>query len=215
MCKWYEGKVPMAHTTKETINNKLVYSKLIEDWKGPSYQHVLECTCGTKFTRRGNDLLRKKGYISCGCSRNLYQRLDNPTDSLRNSVVLAYKTNANKKNLEFRLTDEEVISYFDKPCHYCGILNYNSTHTRKRKDRKFYKDRQFTFNYNGIDRIDSSIGYTKENCITCCKICNISKNNLSEKEFLDWLKRAYTWTFNDQSQDVGPSGSETGSTVSK
>lgn len=198
----------MAQITKESINKKLVYSKLIEDWKGPSFYHELQCCCGKIYQRRGADLIYKKGYTNCGCSIGKQAYLKNPEDALRNSVILVYKTNALKKKLEFKLTDAQVISYFTQPCYYCGIIEYNSTHTRKRKGRKVIKDRQYTFKYNGIDRVDPKKGYILSNCVACCKVCNISKNNLSKEEFLNWLKRAYLWTFNDQSKDLEPSGSK-------
>lgn len=45
--------------------------------------------------------------------------------------------------------------------------------------------------YNGIDRVDSSLGYTVDNVVPCCKLCNQAKNNLSKQEFVDWVKRVY------------------------
>ncbi len=56
--------------------------------------------------------------------------------------------------------------------------------------------------YNGVDRVDKSIGYTKTNCVTCCSICNMSKRQLSLQEWLHWVDRIYTHqhtvtTFND------------------
>lgn len=200
MCKWYVTNVPMTQITKESINKKLIYAQLIEDWKGPSFLHRLQCNCGNKYERRGADLIYKKGYTSCGCSKGKEAYLNSPEDSLKNSVVLAYKTNATKKKIHFELTDQEIVSFFDLPCNYCGVLKYNTVHTRKRKGRRVIKDRQYTFAYNGIDRIDPKLGYTMSNCVPCCKVCNISKNNLSKQEFLNWLKKAYSWTFNDYSE---------------
>lgn len=43
----------------------------------------------------------------------------------------------------------------------------------------------------GVDRIDNSIGYTKENSKSCCKICNYMKNNYSIKEFLSHIQKIY------------------------
>ena len=37
--------------------------------------------------------------------------------------------------------------------------------------------------YNGIDRLDSSLGYTKDNIVTCCKICNYAKNKMKFEDF--------------------------------
>ena len=44
---------------------------------------------------------------------------------------------------------------------------------------------------NGIDRIDSSKGYTVENSVPCCKYCNTAKNTMSVDEFLKWIGRVY------------------------
>jgi hypothetical protein len=38
--------------------------------------------------------------------------------------------------------------------------------------------------YNGLDRIDSSKGYTRDNVEPCCVICNTMKWTLSKKDFL-------------------------------
>ncbi len=45
------------------------------------------------------------------------------------------------------------------------------------------------FEYSGIDRVDSSVGYSMNNCIPCCKVCNWSKTNQSVGEFLAWAQR--------------------------
>ena len=42
---------------------------------------------------------------------------------------------------------------------------------------------------NGIDRRDSSKGYEKDNCVSCCKHCNYVKGNLSTSDFEEWTIR--------------------------
>ena len=42
---------------------------------------------------------------------------------------------------------------------------------------------------NGIDRIDNNIGYTKENSVPCCEICNKAKRDMSYNDFINYLKR--------------------------
>lgn len=46
----------------------------------------------------------------------------------------------------------------------------------------------FDYTYNGIDRVNNDIGYIKNNCIPCCKICNRAKNSMSYDDFLNWIK---------------------------
>jgi hypothetical protein len=43
----------------------------------------------------------------------------------------------------------------------------------------------------GIDRIDSTQGYTKANSRSCCTMCNKAKSNTPESVFLDWVARVY------------------------
>jgi hypothetical protein len=40
------------------------------------------------------------------------------------------------------------------------------------------------FQYNGIDRVDSSKGYYIDNCVPCCGICNTCKMDLTLDEFI-------------------------------
>ena len=44
---------------------------------------------------------------------------------------------------------------------------------------------------NGLDRVDSSKGYTIDNVVPCCAICNTAKNKMTQKEFKEWIKTVY------------------------
>jgi hypothetical protein len=41
----------------------------------------------------------------------------------------------------------------------------------------------------GLDRIDSSVGYTKENILPCCRRCNVAKNDMPIKDFLELCRK--------------------------
>lgn len=43
------------------------------------------------------------------------------------------------------------------------------------------------FKYNGLDRIDNSVGYTEDNCVPCCAVCNRAKNSMGYNEFIEYL----------------------------
>ncbi len=77
-----------------------------------------------------------------------------------------YKIRAKEKNLEWDITDEEARKYFNSKCYYCNMLT----------------------NYNGIDRLDSTKGYTKNNIVSCCKICNYMKGIKSVEDFIKIIK---------------------------
>lgn len=59
--------------------------------------------------------------------------------------------------------------------------------------KKDYQDE--VLKINGIDRIDSNIGYTKENSVSCCKFCNFAKHTMSESDFYKWIRRVYEYNF--------------------
>lgn len=69
----------------------------------------------------------------------------------------------------FKKTFTLDLEYFEKnitlPCYYCGSKQTDAISM-------------------GIDRIDSKKGYSSENCVPCCKKCNLAKFTYSPKEFI-------------------------------
>ena len=55
-------------------------------------------------------------------------------------------------------------------CHYCGKEQTKG---------------------NGIDRIDSSKGYNKDNILPCCRTCNVMKMAHSYSDFLKHISTIY------------------------
>lgn len=45
--------------------------------------------------------------------------------------------------------------------------------------------------YNGLDRLDNTKGYTKDNVAPCCTVCNSAKGTLTVTEFSEWVERIY------------------------
>ena len=88
------------------------------------------------------------------------------------------------KGLTSNLTGQEALDLFKSECHYCGIKNSN---------KYIYKQPHFShiFYYNGIDRINSKKGYIKGNVVSCCKRCNVAKNDMDYNEFINLVKRIY------------------------
>ena len=80
----------------------------------------------------------------------------------------SYINNALKREYEFTLNFEEFCELVDKECFYC--------HHNISKET------------NGIDRIDNSKGYTKENTVSCCEKCNRIKHAYHINFFLEKCK---------------------------
>jgi hypothetical protein len=100
-----------------------------------------------------------------------------------NRVKKQYLHGAKKRKLQFNLTDSEIDALIMSNCSYCGF-EPNQCYTLK--DRNNYQ-----FYYNGIDRIDSSVGYEPNNVVPCCKTCNFAKGTMSSGEFYLWIERVY------------------------
>jgi hypothetical protein len=84
------------------------------------------------------------------------------------NIYQNYKGNAKHVNRVFDLTLEDVILIIDSSCYYCGDINSN-----------------------GIDRINNDIGYTIENSVPCCYICNQMKHKFTKEVFLNQISLIY------------------------
>jgi hypothetical protein len=163
-----------------------------------------KCICGKIVYRSGNSLRRYK-IPNCGCKKGLGRSLPNQLAHKR-AIISDYMRHAKDRNLEFLLSEEEAVEIILKNCIYCGSAPSNfKTVKPSRKLRNKYNCNITTLYYNGIDRIDSSKGYTIDNCVPCCHKCNRSKSDLSLEDWKLWIRSLYQKMFNDQSKDVGSS----------
>ena len=135
------------------------------------------CECGNYTTIKKHDVINGKTK-SCGCFQKEWALLEGDEAPFR-EVINRYKQTARIKNLEFDLSKEIFRKLFNSNCYYCGgePSNVKTSWTG------------ITFIYNGIDRIDSSKGYVKNNVVSCCKICNYAKRDMSQLEFMEWINR--------------------------
>jgi 5-methylcytosine-specific restriction endonuclease McrA len=103
------------------------------------------------------------------------------------AIIGQYKRNAKKRGQNYELTEKQFAEITKKDCHYCGAKPNNVT---KHSIQSFGK-----YIYNGIDRINSNKGYTIENIVPCCKLCNQAKNDLTLQEFKDLIEKIYLKMF--------------------
>ena len=52
------------------------------------------------------------------------------------------------------------------------------------------------YKYNGIDRVDNEKGYEEGNVVPCCKICNVAKHDMEQKDFIFWARSVAEHTKN-------------------
>lgn len=72
---------------------------------------------------------------------------------------------AKKRGMEYTLQVERAIELLHEPCAYCGGEG------------------------GGLDRVDSSIGYTPENTVPCCNTCNVMKNDTPKGDWLAHMRK--------------------------
>ncbi len=104
-------------------------------------------------------------------------------EAAKNLVIRSYRSGAEARNLEFSLSDEEILSLTQQNCYYCDSAP--SQVATSNGDTGDYI-------YNGIDRLDNNVGYTPENCVPCCKRCNEWKRAIPEEEFLAHIMKIAT-----------------------
>lgn len=102
-----------------------------------------------------------------------------------------YKKKARKRGLLFELSYEDFVDITQHECYLCGVQpSQVYVHTQGRKS---YDNNPFT--YNGIDRVENSIGYVTGNLASSCGTCNMAKRFLDIESFLKYIKRAYKFNF--------------------
>lgn len=134
------------------------------------------CDCGNIKIIQGESI--KSGTTtSCGCN---FKYFDN--QSSKNHLFSNYKSRARRSNLKFELSFCEFEKLTQNICFYC-----------EQKPQQIIKPSKYSqeFIYNGIDRINNSKGYIKNNVVTCCKLCNTMKGVLDKEVFLNHVKKIY------------------------
>lgn len=84
----------------------------------------------------------------------------------------AYQRGAEQRGYAFDLTIEAFEQLVAQNCIYCNMQPLK---------RIWYIDKYYYF--NGIDRVDNTLGYTISNCVPCCSGCNRCKGTLTVEYF--------------------------------
>jgi len=136
------------------------------------------CDCGETVERDPNSIAYNitQGMIpNCGCLKRLPEG-----EASRNNCLRAYKKDAKKRGLEWELTKDEAFVLFSGNCHYCDAQSTNNS-----------KGVNGDYKYNGIDRLNSNVGYNILNCVSCCKHCNRIKGTMDLDELRQYIVNVY------------------------
>lgn len=174
-CGCLKGKNRLKNRIGNTYGQLTVISRSSNFIKKGSLW-VCKCSCGNT-TEVTACALQVKNRRSCGkCLRGKGEVAG------YNKHFSTYVKNARLKGLCFDITEDQFKHLIKQECYYCGAaprqLGYKT----------------FTpYHANGIDRVDSDVGYTIENCVPACSDCNIGKNKKSKSQFLAWIKRVHDY----------------------
>jgi len=176
--------------TGKNFNRLTVIKRSYPNTKQGHPRWLCKCDCGIEKVINGTDLRIGKTQ-SCGClqreivsKKRLKPRLSNMRVTISN-----YKAGAERRGLEWDLTEEQFKEITQKDCYYCGT---------KPNNRIENKGSNGAYIYNGIDRVNNNKGYTIENSVPCCYTCNRRKGKSSLQEYKDWIKQTYIKLWSNQ-----------------
>ena len=121
---------------------------------------------------------------TCSSCREQNQKQDKRRDKIHRNLLVkkninqsfrSYTKEAKRRNIEFNLSKDNFFDIIKNNCYYCGEMN---------QEKKF----------NGIDRMDSSVGYLLENCVSCCSLCNYLKNKTPIDIFMKRLQHMVSYS---------------------
>lgn len=144
------------------------------------------CDCSKECLVRGNSLRRGRTK-SCGCMSGTFASAalsKEPGLSNVNQLYNTYKNQARRREYEWKLSLEEFREIIKENCYYCGIEPLQKIIVPNISGERVLL-------YNGIDRVNNTIGYTMDNIVPACGTCNIAKKKLSLEEFVKWIERVY------------------------
>ena len=154
-----------------------------KQWKENNYEKVAEYWMNSrqhKIERVGiEEYLKDNANNAQNWRDNNPDKVMGNNENKRNSYesqYAVYGRSAELKQLEFNITFDEYEKIVKNPCHYCGIIQDRGTEQ-----------------FNGIDRVNNTIGYILDNCVSCCKMCNYMKKSLSRDVFVNRVEHILTF----------------------
>jgi len=180
-----------GQSAAKILNNKIIGSvQIISDIPiiiNNRKQYLTKCLiCSKESTRRLDHLEGKNIPQYCKyCRDSSVAKLRVSTNTPFNALYSNCRTGAKSRKLEFNITKEEALYIMLQNCYYCNNSPKESSTSKKnnRTDTPFF--------HNGIDRLDSKIGYIKNNCVPCCGVCNMMKNKFPKDLFFEQISKIY------------------------
>jgi hypothetical protein len=172
---------------------------LVSELVGKNKTWICRCSCGSeKRFWKISSISKQK---TCGCGTDS----TGLTAKQRRSMLTrmqGYKSGAKKRLLEWELSYEDFVEVSTGNCFYCNsdpkIWDCVSNAPSIQKDSPNIRKEDYKIKFNGIDRLNSDIGYVLENVVTCCTNCNRAKSDMSLSEFRSHTEKIYLWLFHKE-----------------
>jgi len=181
--------MPLNWAKKDMIGKRfgrlLVLSEIEERTENGSVSWNCLCDCGNKTIGIGS-VLRAGKKNSCGCLALESVRIEKYMASF-NKLYAAYKRGAKHRGHSFTISKETFKIIVKSNCFYCGEEPKQICQNNGKGN--FYGN----FIYNGIDRIDNTLGYVASNIVPCCFKCNQMKLSKTQEDFLKKIKNIYEY----------------------
>ena len=170
---------------KNRVFGKLTVISRADKTSGGNYRWNCVCSCG-KNAKVGGTNLQNGHTKSCGCLQPHLSSLNSTINNRKEGAAFRkllrqYKSSAQERSIEWALSEEDFRVLVTSACFYTGRLPQSVSRAASGE----------IFVHNGIDRLDSSKGYSTENCVSCCTVVNYAKRSLSVEDFLQMVKEVF------------------------
>ncbi len=189
-----------AHNRVEMIG------KIYNSWKVLEHSHTngkiayykcecLECSSTHIVDGRNIRSGLSKRCTSCGLKATNKSQAGTKK-SKKTSVEIAEQylmhqkmKSARSRGHAWALTLENFKDLIYKDCDYCGEAPCTTVNPTKGMALQQSRATECFITYNGIDRVDSNLGYVENNVVTCCQQCNRAKLDYTKEKFIAWARK--------------------------
>jgi hypothetical protein len=152
-----------------------------------------KCDCGSDKIV-STKLLRSNQTRSCGClqhsERNFHKNWEG-TQHIAKTFFTNIQRGAKSRNIVFDITITDLEELYIKQNKKCALSGIDLIFSNVTKNK-------FGIGNASLDRIDSSIGYIKNNIQWVDKKINIMKNKLNQSEFVDLCSKIYKYNYENK-----------------
>jgi hypothetical protein len=150
---------------------------------------LCQCDCGIIKPVSGANL-RNRHSKSCGCW-NVYATTQRNLKPKYYWIFSMVKRVAKYNNKVCSLTYDDILEFVKiNKCHYCSGDIVWKEHGIVGELHSYM-----------LDRKNNSIGYTKENCVVCCSVCNRVKFDVFTYDEMLYLGKIVEKIFNERKYD--------------